>query len=75
MSTAFSWQGTYHVAVLETDNRVLGQRILDAQAAIDERVRHLDLPDPADFREQEAVLDAYHALAALHRELTRAVSA
>jgi hypothetical protein len=75
MSTAFSWQEAYHVAMLETDNRVLELRIQDAEAAIDERVRHLDPSSPAHLREQEAILDAYHALATLRRELSRAASA
>jgi hypothetical protein len=34
MGTVFSWQGAYHAAMLETDNRLLGQRIRDAQVAI-----------------------------------------
>jgi hypothetical protein len=63
-STAFSWEGAYVCAVLETDRVRVARRIDDAMHAIEQRVGSTDRIDDTEA----AALAAAHALAILRGE-------
>jgi len=63
----FTWLPLYEAAVLETDNSVLGTRILALDKALAERLRELALERPPS-NEWFAIQDALRALAVLKQE-------
>ena len=69
MTTAFppcqnrNWKTLYRAAVLETDRRLLPQRVLDAEEAVRLRGREIFYAD-GTAEEEEALDDALYALRA-----------
>jgi len=73
METAFppspdhaDWKALYRVAILETDKRVIPQKVLQAERAILARCREL-FYTAGTREEQEALEDALYALRAFKR--------
>jgi len=63
-----SWQDSYKLAILETNDSVLPKRIEEAQVAIKARLRELALDHGGTVEEQQALADALRVLAVLRRQ-------
>ncbi len=58
-----NWKTLYRAAILETDRRLLAQRVLDAEEAVRLRGREIFYAD-GTTEEEEALDDALYALRA-----------
>ena len=58
-----NWRALYRAAILETDNRVLPQRVSEAEEAVRSREREIFYGDGTS-EEKEALEDALYALRA-----------
>jgi hypothetical protein len=64
-----SWRELYQAAILELDAAKLPQRIAEAEMIIVQRARQLFQQSGDNFKEQQALDDAIHALRALRSSL------
>jgi hypothetical protein len=62
---------SYKAAVLETDDKKLGERIHAAKGAIDMRLQELQSHHGGTPEERQAITDALGGLQVLRRELER----
>jgi hypothetical protein len=60
-----SWRELYQAAILELDETKLSNRIAEAERIIVQRARELFQENGDNFKEQQALDDAMHALRAL----------
>lgn len=67
----YSWSAAVVLAVLETNDDKLIDRIRDAEAAISRRIEELD--GPPDFEEMDALWQAATSIKALRREIAQQV--
>lgn len=63
------WQELYQAAFIETDHRKLPNRISLAKAAIDSRLRDMQLNHSGTAEERQAISDALAGLSILRIEL------
>ena len=68
MGNRYSWQDQYQAAILETDRTQLMSRIIDAQAAINARIRELRTDHGGTLEETQALMDAASGLQTLRKE-------
>ena len=64
------WLDLYRAALLEFDPAKLGERVTQAQKAVEQRIRELTLA-PAHAAERQALIDALHSLKVLREEENR----
>jgi hypothetical protein len=67
MDRIFAWQAPYFAAICETDDSLIGGRILEAQAALEQRLLS---PIDRDGEEGKALKRAEKGLEALRSERT-----
>ena len=70
MTNQYSWQDAYEAAILETDREHLMPRILEAQNAINARLREIQLNHGGTPQERQALLDAITGLQSLRKEIS-----
>jgi hypothetical protein len=63
------WQELYEAAVVETDPKTLQARVQAAKAAIDARLRELQMDHGGTREEQQALRDAVAGVRVLEREI------
>jgi hypothetical protein len=71
MRAEYVWDESYKAAVLETDDKKLGERIHVAKGAIDTRLQELQSDHGGTPEERQAMTDALGRLQVLRRELER----
>jgi hypothetical protein len=71
MRADYVWDESYKTAVLETDDKNLGDRIHVAKGAIDARLQELQSDHGGTPKERQAITDALGGLQVLRRELER----
>ena len=69
MQAHYVWEVPYKAAVLETDREKLRERVHAAKAAIDDRLRELQLDHGGTPEERQAISDALASLNVVRREL------
>lgn len=69
MQADYVWEELYEAAVLETDDKNLPNRLQSAKAAIDSRLREIQLDHGGTPAERQAISDALHGLDVLRKEL------
>jgi hypothetical protein len=73
MRPDYVWDESYKAAVLETDDKNMGERIQVAKGAIDARLHELQMDHGGTPEEQLAITDALAGLNVLRRELERRI--
>jgi hypothetical protein len=68
MKVAYSWEEPYEDAVLETDDEKLAKRLQVAKAAIDARLRVLQMDQQSMPEERRAIGAALNGLDVLRRD-------
>jgi hypothetical protein len=63
------WQELYEAAVAETNQKTLQSRVQAAKAAIDARLRELEMDHGGTREEQQALRDALAGVRVLEREI------
>jgi len=63
------WQELYEAAVVETNPKTLQARVQAAKAAIDARLRELQMDHGGTREEQQALRDAVAGVRVLEREI------
>jgi hypothetical protein len=63
------WQELYEAAVVETNQKTLQARVQAAKAAIDARLRELQMDHGGTREEQQALRDAVAGVRVLEREI------
>jgi hypothetical protein len=63
------WQELYEAAVVETNPKTLQARVQAAKAAIDARLRELQMDHSGTREEQQALRDAVAGVRVLEREI------
>jgi hypothetical protein len=71
MRAEYVWDESYKAAVLETDDKKLGERIQVAKGAIDMRLQEMQMDHGGTPGERQAITDALGGLQVLRRELER----
>jgi hypothetical protein len=71
MKADYVWDDSYKAAILETDDKKLGERIHVAKGAIDMRLQELQSDHGGTPEERQAITDALGGLQVLRRELER----
>jgi len=71
MRAEYVWDESYKAAVLETDDKKMGELIQEAKAAIDTRLHELQMDHGGTPEERQAITDALGGLQVLRRELER----
>jgi hypothetical protein len=69
MKGGYDWEEFYEAAILETVNVRILQRVREAKAAIDSRLRVLQLDHGGTPVERQAITDALGGLNVLRNEL------
>ncbi len=65
------WQQLYHSAILETDPEKMQERIDETESAIRGRLHEFSLNHGGTPQENQAVVDALHALDVLRNEAVK----
>ena len=71
MTADYVWVKSYEIAVLETDDTKLRERIQVAKSAIDTRLYEMQMDHGGTPEERQAITDALAGLSVLRRELER----
>ena len=73
MRAEYVWDESYKAAVLETDDKKLGERTQVAKGAIDMRLQEMQIDHGGTPEERQAITDALGGLQVLRRELERRI--
>jgi hypothetical protein len=73
MRAEYVWDESYKAAVLETDDKKLGERTQVAKGAIDMRLQEMQMDHGGTPEERQAITDALGGLQVLRRELERRI--
>lgn len=68
MTTEQKWQELYRLAVLETDGNRIEERVQALESAVKERLHEFSLNHGGTPKENQAIVDALHALDLLRKE-------
>jgi hypothetical protein len=71
MRPDYVWDESHKAAVLETDDKRMGERIQVAKGAIDARLHELQMDHGGTPEERQAITDSLGGLQVLRRELER----
>jgi hypothetical protein len=71
MQADYVWQESYQAAMIETDDKMLPNRLQLAKAAIDTRLHDLQMDHGGTPEERQAISDALAGLNILRRELEK----
>jgi len=73
MRADYVWDESYKAAVLETDDKKMGERIQVAKGAIEARLHELQMDHGGTPEERLGITDALAGLNVLRRELERRI--